>query len=119
METKTLPAGVRTCLQTELGRLIPGAVTTTPEQWKGYGLRPLQLVRSPHSPFFSHLEEAVSLNLDFALAEQNPDGSWSPTWSWGDNHPQVWERARQEWSGFLTLETLRQLRRFGRIQPAV
>ena len=62
------------------------------------------------------LERAVSLNLDFEREEQNSNGSWSPTWSWGGNYPESWQRAKQEWSGVLTLDKLVILERFGCIE---
>ena len=116
LDSEHLPSSVRECLQSELGRLIPEAVTTATEQWREYGLRPLLVIRRPDSPFINGLEKAVSLNLDFELEEQDSNGSWSPTWSWGSNHPELWKRAKQEWSGVLTLDKLIILARFDRIQ---
>ena len=116
LDTEHLPSTVRECLQSELSRLIPDAVATTPEQWREYGLRPLLVIRFPDSPFIGGLEEAISLNLDFELEEQNSNGSWSPTWSWGGNYPESWECAKREWSGVLTLDKLIFLARFDRIQ---
>ena len=116
LETEHLPSAARGCIKNELSRLIPEAVTSTPEQWREYGLRPLQVISRPDSPFIAGLEEAVSLNLDFELEEQGSDGSWSPTWSWGGNYPESWEGAKQEWSGVLTLDKLTTFARFERIQ---
>ncbi|NEN93377.1 MAG: hypothetical protein F6K48_32665 [Okeania sp. SIO3H1] len=116
LDTENLPPSAQEGLERELGRLIPEAVATTPEQWRQYGLRPLLVVRRPDSPFFNRLEEAVSLNLDFELKEQASNGSWCPTWSWGGDYPDLWERARQEWSGVLTLDKLVTLTHFDRIQ---
>lgn len=118
LDTASLPPTARKCLQGELVRLIPGAIATTPEQWREYGLRPLLVVRDPNSPFFARLEKVISLNLDFELEEQNNTGSWSPTWSWGGNFPESWEIAKREWSGVLTLEKLLTLARFKRMQNA-
>ncbi len=62
------------------------------------------------------LEEAVSLNLDYEIEEQEKDGAWSPTWSWGDQYPDVWLEAKGEWTGVLILEKLITLKRFNRIE---
>jgi len=62
LNSENLPPSVRECLQDELGRLLPEAVATTPEQWREYGLRPLLVIRNPSSPFIKGLERAVSLN---------------------------------------------------------
>ena len=115
LDTKHLPPVVRECVQSELSRLAAKAVMVTPEQWREYGLRPLLVVRSPDSPFVNGLEQAISSNLDFELEEQNKNGSWSPTWSWGGSHPESWERARREWSGVLTQDKLVTLARFDRM----
>jgi hypothetical protein len=47
---------------------------------------------------------------------QTTDGSWAPTWSWADEFPDVWPVARREWQGVLTLDALRTLRAFGRLE---
>lgn len=87
-----------------------------PDEWDGYSLRPLQVAESPHSPFYGSLEKIIPDNLDYEISNQQPDGSWAPTWSWGDDHqyPRVWEAAKFEWAGVLTVDTLIVLKRFGR-----
>lgn len=116
LEAKKLSSTVRAKVDGELKRLISGTVATDPEQWKGYCLRPLQIVSSTDSPFMHGLEEAVSLNLDYEIEEQEKDGAWSPTWSWGDQYPDVWLEAKSEWTGVLILEKLITLKRFNRIE---
>ena len=71
---------------------------------------------SQRSPFLRGLEDAVAANLDYIITTQQEDGSWQPTWSWAEAWPEVWEQARQEWAGVLTLETLLTLERFSRIE---
>lgn len=116
LQTKTLPEEVRERIRQKLTRLIEGAVACDPAQWKGYSLRPLQVVDDPGSRFMAGLEEAVAANLDYEISSQNEDGSWSPTWSWGNTFPDAWEKARREWSGVITIEKLLILKRFGRIE---
>jgi len=62
------------------------------------------------------IEDAVAENPDYEISSQNEDGSWTPTWSWGDAYPDTWEKARLEWSGVITLEKLLILKRFNRIE---
>jgi hypothetical protein len=57
-------------------------------------------------------------NLDFEIANQDPDGSWGPSWSWKDRFPEAWAIAEREWRGVLTLETLISLRAYSRIEEA-
>lgn len=115
-QTKALPEAFRFHLQQQLGELIAGSVAQDPALWAGYSLRPLQVIHDPGSPFLEGLETAVDANLDYEIATQNEDGSWAPAWSWGDYNPDVWETARREWSGVITLEKLLVLHRFERIE---
>ncbi|HNT55030.1 MAG TPA: hypothetical protein PKG95_09985 [Anaerolineaceae bacterium] len=114
-QTRSLPGEVRTPLTRELNRLIPGNVACLPAQWSEYSLRPLQVVTSPESPFLPELKDAVEANLNYEISTQNPDGSWTPNWTWGGAYPEDWLMARREWSGIITLEKLLLLKTFGRI----
>lgn len=116
LETRNLPPTVSTKVHDELKRLVADAVTIDPEQWKGYCLRPLQVVNDPDSPFIHGLEQSVSLNLDYEIAEQEHEGSWTPPWSWGDRYPEAWKEAKREWTGVLTFEKLLKFNRFHRIR---
>ena len=116
LRTETLPEDVHNQVRRKLTGLIEGAVVCDPLQWAGYCLRPLQVVESPSSPFMVGLEDAIATNLDYEISSQNEEGSWTPTWTWGDMFPNVWRKARQEWSGVITLDKLLVLQRFNRIE---
>jgi len=113
-ETDGLPDGLARALDVKIQSTVDATVVRDPAGWSTYGLRPLQVAATPSSPFLPGLEEAVELQLDHQIETQEADGSWSPTWDWGDAWPDVWPTARREWAGVLTLEGLRVLRRFGR-----
>jgi len=106
-----VPAAARA----KLVRLVQVTVVRDPAKWAGYGLRPLKVVTSPASPYYAELRDAVEANLDYLIGEQAADGSWLPTWTWGNNFPDVWPVARREWQGSLTLDALKSLRSFGRL----
>ncbi|MDF1512486.1 MAG: hypothetical protein P1S60_01625, partial [Anaerolineae bacterium] len=55
-------------------------------------------------------------NLEDAIEQQADDGSWQPNWSWGNLYPETCERARIAWSGVLTVQNLRHLSNFHRIE---
>jgi len=116
LKTETLPDEIREPLKRNLAVLIPRTVAISPEQWSGYSLRPLQVVDAPGSIFESELKEAVAANLDYEISSQNKDGSWTPTWTWGDAYPDDWKIARREWSGVITLDKLLLLKKFERIE---
>ena len=63
--------------------------------------------------FRLHFEDGSAADV---VREQTTDGSWAPTWSWADEFPDVWPVARREWQGVLTLDALRTLRAFGRLE---
>ena len=58
------------------------------------------------------------MNLDFEIEQQAEDGSWSPNFSWGDQYPEAWQTAKKEWQSRFTVDTLKTLRDFGRIEQA-
>ena len=116
LQTETLPADIQEQIHRKVTHFVDDATTRDPEQWRGYSLRPLQVVDDPGSPFMPGLEEAVAANLDYEIASQNEDGSWTPTWSWGSAFPDAWAKARREWSGIITIEKLLLLKRFSRIE---
>jgi hypothetical protein len=116
LKTKTLPEDARDQIRRQLTRFIGAAVTRDPEQWTGYNLRPLQVADDPGSPFMAGLEEDAAANLDYEISSQNRDGSWTPTWTWGNAFPEDWAKAQREWSGIITLDKLLLLKRFGRIE---
>jgi hypothetical protein len=121
IETAATPPALRERLVERLRPAVAHAVQRDPAKWDSYCLRPagyMAAVRSPQSPLAEGLAEDVDRCLDFLIARQQPDGSWVPTWSWGEAYPAAWEQARRAWQGILTLATLRTLRAFGRLEAA-
>lgn len=116
LNTKRLPAEVRAPVQQKAAALVDNTISKDPAAWKGYGLRPVQVMDRPDSPFIKGNEELVAANLDFEIESQNKDGAWSPPWTWGDMYPEFWPQAEREWKGVLTLDKLLLLKRFGRIE---
>lgn len=99
-----------------LSKAILETVCAEPNEWAGYVAQPLILIRSPKSPFAELLADALQLNLDYRIDVQNQDGSWSPFWSWFGSYPADWPLSEQEWKGKLTLDTLKILANFGRLE---
>jgi hypothetical protein len=113
---RTLPKEIYNLIHQKLARLINGIVAFEPAQWKEYSLRPVQVVDDPESPFLTGHEESVDANLGYEISSQTEDGSWTPTWTWGDAFPNDWVLACREWTGIITLEKLLLLKRFKRIE---
>ena len=114
-ETETLPNSEE--VWEKLARAAASRIARSPEQLTGYVLKPLWLVSSPKSPLAAEFKGEVEMNLDFEIEQQDEDGSWSPNFSWGDQYPETWQIAKKEWQSRFTVETLKTLRDFGRIEP--
>ena len=71
---------------------------------------------SPQSLVAHILHDDLQRHLDYQIDQQTPEGTWEPTWSWGDLYPDVWEQAKLEWRGHLTLEALTALHAFRRVE---
>ncbi len=112
-ETKTLPN--RDKVWAKLARAAQG-VARNAAQLTGYVLKPLWLATSPESPLAAGLQDEVEMNLDFEIEQQGEDGAWSPNFSWGDQYPEVWQTAKKEWQSRITVDTLKTLKDFGRIE---
>ncbi|MYC74232.1 hypothetical protein F4X10_00465 [Candidatus Poribacteria bacterium] len=112
-ETETLPNSDK--IWAKLARAAAQGVARNAEQLTGYVLKPLWLVPSPESPLAAELKDEVEMNLDFEIAQQSEDGSWSPNFSWDDQYPEAWRTAKKEWQSRLTVDILKTLEDFGRI----
>lgn len=111
---RELPAEEAEKITARVGEIAHHSVTTNPEKWNDYCLLPLQVVSSPASFLYEDFKEIIPTNIKHLFSNQAEDGSWKPTWAWG-RYEDVWETAKQEWSGVLTLDNLRVLRGFDAI----
>ena len=107
-------ADLQSQLREPVEKLILAAVSTNPEDWGGYVATPLKFISGPEDLFAGLFDEnVIQQNLTF-LQSRMVDGShWEPNWNWGELYPDVWETAKQEWSGHLTVKHLVQLKAFG------
>jgi hypothetical protein len=115
-ETPALPDHWKDRLAERIRAVVPDVVSRDPEEWDTYTITPLKIVSSPDSLILDLIEDAVERHLDYQIEHQSPEGTWDPVWTWGDAYPDVWEIAKREWRGVLTLRTLTVLQAFGRIE---
>ncbi|MEM1445645.1 MAG: hypothetical protein AAGF84_06285 [Planctomycetota bacterium] len=83
--------------------------------WRQYGAQPVWFARRPETPMADVFRDVLPANLDFVVEQQQDDGSWRPTWEWG-RYENDWPKAEREWAGHLTLQNLKLLSAFGRIE---
>jgi hypothetical protein len=110
-----IPASLAAALDARLPGWVARGVEMDPAKWQGYGLRPLDVAPLPGSPLAGVLGAALESNLDFLIGQQQQDGSWAPSWGWGDFFPEAWPTARARWQAILTLAALRTLKSYGRV----
>jgi hypothetical protein len=115
-EAKNLPQHYATRLKARIREAIPTVVVRDPVKWDSYCITPLRIVSSPQSFGADLIYDELQMHLDYQIAHQTPEGTWDPAWSWGDSYPEVWEQAKLEWRGHLTLKTIIELHAFGRIE---
>ncbi|MFC2079187.1 hypothetical protein ACFLSZ_04335 [Candidatus Bipolaricaulota bacterium] len=116
-QTPALPQAFRARLEARILRAIPDVIIRDADKWSTYCITPLRAVRTPAALGAHLIQDELSEHLDYVIRDQQPDGSWNPTWTWGEAYPDVWLQARSEWQGILTLENLTVLDAFGRIEP--
>jgi hypothetical protein len=115
--TEALPERYRERLLARIRTVAPQVVSRDPAEWGSYCITPLKVAPRPDSVVADLLAEIVPVQLDYLIGQQSAAGSWDPVWSWGDAYPEAWERAKREWRGELTLNTLKTLRAYGRLTP--
>lgn len=114
-EAENLPGDDARRLRKRILDAIPKVVVRDPEMWDIYCIKPLGVAPAPDAIGADLLEDAIQQHLDYLIEHQSPEGCWEPTWTWGENYPDIWPQARREWQGILTLETLMQLQAFDRL----
>src|SRR5262249_38329985 len=113
-ETPNLPAGPKNAMEAKLKTIISTSIKTDPSAWGGYGLQPIDIASSVTSPFLAQIEPFLSKNFEFLLGRQEPEGCWSPPWSWAQVDQSAWSRALQDLRSHLTITALLRLRTFER-----
>ncbi|MDQ4077696.1 MAG: hypothetical protein M3220_15800 [Chloroflexota bacterium] len=115
-ETDDLPQPFKGRLVKRVRAVTPQVISRDPQEWETYTIMPLKLVSSPASLVTDLIWDEVQAHLDYQIDHQTPEGTWDPVWTWSEFYPAVWEDARREWRGHLTLGTLMVLRAFGRME---
>lgn len=106
LETAALPNTARRTLNPPVEHWAEQLVETNSQKWGEYGLRPLAVAPTPNSLLADRLADVIEIELDYVVQEQQVDGAWWPTWTWGDAYPDAWQQAMQAWKGVITLKNL-------------
>lgn len=71
-------------------------------------------ISTPDHPYYELYKNDVDNSHTFLIQSQNEDGSWSPSWSWGE--PEVWKEVEKRHKGLLTMKFLYGLKTFHRCE---
>ena len=77
--------------------------------------QPLEFVKAPDSFLYASLREPIEANLDFWIDTLSSEGVWSPSWNWG-GYEEAWQEAERDIKGGMSVERLKILRRFQRVE---
>jgi hypothetical protein len=97
-----------------LSLAVSQLVNITQCEWMNYVPTPLRFINMESKNFFGIDSEFIDNNLDYLIDKIEEEGKMLPTWQW-DKYLEVWEIAKTEWMGILTLEGLLSLLKFNRI----
>lgn len=71
-------------------------------------------IDTPDHPYYKLYKNDVDNNHTFLIETQNEDGSWTPSWSWGE--PEVWKEVELRIKGMMTMKFLWSLDIFHRCE---
>lgn len=82
--------------------------------WSGYACKPSAFIHSPAGLGYADNAAIVEMELDYVLANRNPEGIWSLNWSWA-GYEREFAVSENWWKAGIALEKLLFLRAFGRL----
>ncbi len=110
----TLPLKKRNIIEYKLTNAVKGLVCNNPDDWNKYTPQPVHFVKTEDSSTFGIQQKDIDVNLDYIIESLNEEGGILPNWKWGQ-YDKSWEKAKDEWAGILTLNALKILYNYGRI----
>lgn len=86
-QTDGLPRRYARRLTARIREAIPAVVVRDPAHWDSYCITPLRIAPSPQSLGADQIKDELQQHLYYQIAQQSPEGTWEPTWSWGGDYP--------------------------------
>lgn len=102
-------------LDDKLNFAINQLINLDESEWENYVPTPLRFIEFDSKNYFGINRKYLNKELDYLIEKLNEQGKIMPTWEW-DNYLNEWEKAKIEWVGIRTLETLFKLLKFYRIE---
>lgn len=107
-----LPESLADDARDEILAAYRSLIPLTPE--KLAELKVYMIAQSPNALAAMALPDIVEQMLENEIGNQAEDGAWWPGWHWGQ-YEDVWEVAKKEWAGRITLDCLHTLKNFGKL----
>lgn len=118
--SQRVPDSIKEMIIEKINKSLPNVIGRTPKEWENYSATPLTFIDSPNSSFLKVVDQdLLEMNLDYVIQQQQDDGSWTPNWNWGGHYEESWLKAKEQWKGILTLNMLKVLLNFGRIEDNI
>ncbi|WFA08797.1 hypothetical protein [Tissierella sp. Yu-01] len=102
-------------IESTLRLAINKLVNVDENDWTNYVPTPLKFIEIDSKNYFGIDKKHIEQNLDYLITNFEDNGKILPTWEW-DNYLDVWDNAKIEWIGILTLEAMLSLLKFNRIR---
>lgn len=94
---------------------ITQLINVNESEWINYVPTPLRFIEFDSDNYFGIDHKFINKDLDYSIEKLNEEGKIIPTWEW-NIYLEEWEKAKVEWTGIRTLETLLALLKFDRIE---
>jgi len=111
---KNLPKELAKKLEPNLIKATQKLVAFDKNKWSQYLPQPLHFTSSPDFFLYNVVKDSINENLDYLISSVTSDGVWLPHWTWYQ-YDQEWEIQKIVWSGILTIQNLKTLRAYHRI----
>lgn len=105
-------------LEERLKELVNGSIQREPEQWRYYGYRPSDYIKSKESVFYADNKEIVDVELKFLVDTLPEDDVWPISWSWFENnevYPKEWAISEVWGKAYKAIGRTLFLKEFGKI----
>ncbi len=102
-------------IKDKIAQAVTELVETDRNKWFEYTAKPLDFITDPKMEKFGIKDKHFNENLDYLIEDLEKSGRVNPNWEWG-TYPDSWEKAKNNWTGVLTVKALILLDKFGRIE---
>lgn len=108
-----LPSPLRIKVEKKIERTLRKVQPTIEETLRE--VRIFALAPNPQSLMYRLFPNEVNSLIEREIDKQSKDGGWWPTWEWGQ-YEDVWEIAKVDWAGKITVECLIALDQYNLIE---